>query len=170
MSPVFTNNFYFCILNIIMESPEDIKTLAYQRLAEAKSLLSANYPDGSFYLTGYAVELMLKWKICKLFGIDNLFSNDQSSVSDIGNGVSDLRKLIRTHDLLALLLYSGLKSKFDTQKIDKPMLMQVNSLLMTCWKETVRYQPCGSVETSVMVRLLTLLEQENGFLKWIEEN
>jgi len=153
-----------------MESPEEIKTLAYHRIEEAKTLLLGEHPDASFYLAGYAVELMLKWKICKLFGIDNLFTNDQKLVSEIGSGVQQLRNMIKTHDLPALLLYSGLKSKFDIQKENTKMLMQVNSLLMVRWNESIRYKPCGNIETSVVRTLLSLLEQKNGFLEWIEAN
>jgi HEPN domain-containing protein len=48
-----------------LETPEEIKILANHRIEEAKTLLSGNHPDAAFYLAGYAVELMLKWKICK---------------------------------------------------------------------------------------------------------
>jgi HEPN domain-containing protein len=153
-----------------LESPEEIKILAYHRIEEAKSLLTCHHPDAAFYLAGYAVELMLKWKICKLFGIDNLFSNNQKTISEIGNGVQDLRKMIKTHDLPALLLYSGLKSKFDIQKEGNMMLMKVNSHIMAKWNESIRYKPCGNIETSEVEDLLSLLQKENGFLKWIEEN
>lgn len=145
--------------------------MAYQRIDEAKVLLASGYSDGAFYLVGYAVELMLKWRICKLFGIDNLFSASQESSSAIGNGVSELRKTFKTHDLLALLLYSGLKTKFDAEKSGNLTLLKVHSLVMTEWKESIRYMPCGHTETSDVEIVLTLIsDQENGFLKWIEES
>lgn len=154
-----------------MECPDDIKTLAYQRIDEAKVLLDSGYSDGAFYLAGYAVELMLKWRICKLFGIENLFSASQESSSAIGNGVSELRKTFKTHDLLALLLYSGLKTKFDAEKSGNLTLLKVHSLVMTQWKESIRYMHCGHTETSDVESVLILLsDHQNGFLKWIEES
>ena len=154
-----------------LECPEDIKALAYQRIEEAKVLLNSGYSDGAFYLAGYAVELMLKWKICKLFGIDNLFSTDQKSSSAIGNGVSELIRTFKTHDLLALLLYIGLKTKFDAEKSGNLNLLKVHSLVMTEWKESIRYMPCGHTETSDVESVLILLsDHQNGFLKWIEES
>jgi hypothetical protein len=71
--------------------------------------------------------------------------------------------MIKTHDLPALLLYSGLKSKFDSQKESNMMLMQVNSLIMVQWNESIRYKPCGNIETSVVKTLLLLLEKKMDF-------
>jgi hypothetical protein len=38
----------------------ELQTLARVRLTEARALLSAELPDGAFYLAGYAVECALK--------------------------------------------------------------------------------------------------------------
>jgi HEPN domain-containing protein len=43
----------------------DFQRLAELRLKEAKTLLSAELPDGAYYLAGYAVECALKACIAK---------------------------------------------------------------------------------------------------------
>jgi len=42
-----------------------LKTLSRVRIAEAKALLSQGFPDGAYYLAGYAVECALKACIAK---------------------------------------------------------------------------------------------------------
>ena len=43
-----------------MTNPNDIRQLADLRIVEAENLNTVGYPDGAFYLAGYAVELYLK--------------------------------------------------------------------------------------------------------------
>ncbi len=56
-----------------MNSSEEIKKLADLRLEEAIILLKNEKSNGAFYLLGYTVELYLKYKICKMLNIDDLF-------------------------------------------------------------------------------------------------
>jgi len=91
-----------------MESIQEITKLATERLEEAQILYENKKPDGAFYLAGYSVELTLKAKICERFGIPNLFreaeaNKDASSDTDF-RGISDLRKLLKTHNLILLLV------------------------------------------------------------------
>jgi HEPN domain-containing protein len=44
---------------------KELQKLAAVRLREAKLLLSANAPDGAYYLAGYAVECALKASIAR---------------------------------------------------------------------------------------------------------
>ena len=97
-----------------MENLQEIYDLANQRMREARILFDANEIDGAFYLAGYSVELMLKWKICKNFEIPNLFSSDPNAL--LIEGVNVLKKSIHTHNLYILLLFSGLRVKFDNDK------------------------------------------------------
>ena len=57
-----------------MTNPQEIKKIAWVRIEEAECLCQGNLLDGSFYLAGYSVELLLKAKICERFGIPNLFN------------------------------------------------------------------------------------------------
>jgi HEPN domain-containing protein len=95
-----------------MTTPDEIRQLAWQRLEEAKILASNNMCDGAFYLSGYSVELMLKAKICERLGIPNLFDESDKNVNII-EGIGEIRKAVKTHNLFTLLIFSGLKVKLD---------------------------------------------------------
>lgn len=98
-----------------MSNPEEIKKLAHLRLREAALLCDNTLLDGAFYLAGYSVELMLKAKICERLGVPNLFdesggdSQEQRELWKIG----EIRRAVKVHNLYQLLVYSGLKIKYD---------------------------------------------------------
>ncbi len=48
----------------------DIQRIVYARLKDAEVLFEAQRYDGAVYLCGYAVELGLKYKICKTLNWD----------------------------------------------------------------------------------------------------
>jgi HEPN domain-containing protein len=48
-----------------MISTKDLRAIARARLRDAQVLLKAERFDGAFYLSGYAVELALKARICR---------------------------------------------------------------------------------------------------------
>jgi len=149
-----------------MENLLQIYDLAKQRLRESRILLDSDEVDGAFYLAGYSVELMLKWKICRNFEIYNLFSSEAPPQIE---GVKVLKDSIHTHNLYILLLFSGLRAKFDRDKSSNPSLLTANSLLFSCWDPNVRYKPCGHKETKDVENLLSLLEDsEEGLIQWIE--
>lgn len=147
----------------------EIKQLAWQRLEEAKILSSNNMCDGAFYLAGYSVELMLKAKICERLGIPNLFAESDSYAKTI-EGIGEIRKAVKTHNLFTLLIFSGLKVKFDLDKATNKTLAKTNSLLFSAWDESARYKPCGHFKPADVNNLLTLLQDKDGILKWIENN
>ncbi len=148
-----------------MNDPTEIKELAYERLDEAEILYQNNKFDGAFYLAGYSAELMLKAKICERLGIPNLF-NDTINIPGIG----DIRKAMKTHNLFVLLIFSGLKEKFDEEKSRNRSLFRVSSLLFGNWDENSRYKPCGSMQQSDVYQLIQSLKDSNGLLPWIEQN
>jgi hypothetical protein len=152
-----------------MTSPDEIKKLAWQRLEEAMILYKNGKCDGSFYLAGYSVELMFKAKICERLGIPNLFDETDSATNQI-SGISDIRKSMKTHNLFTLLIYSGLKLKFDADKAKNMNLMKSNSLLFSSWNENARYKPCGHMKDKDVESLINLLSDKDGILKWIEQN
>lgn len=91
-----------------MTNPTEIRNLAKQRLSEAEILYHNHKYDGAFYLAGYSVELTLKAKICERLGIPNLFDETDESTNSI-KGIGEIRKTLKTHNLLTLLIFSGLK-------------------------------------------------------------
>jgi hypothetical protein len=152
-----------------MTDPTEIAKLAWQRLEEADILFTNSMYDGAFYLAGYSVELMLKSKICERMGIPNLFDETNSASNNI-SGISEIRKPLKTHNLFILLIFSGLKTKFDIDKSTNIVLAKSNSLLFTCWNENLRYKPCGHATNTDVQKLIDFLKDENGILKWIESN
>lgn len=152
-----------------MRNPEEIKNLAQQRLIEANILYINGMCDGAFYLAGYSVELMLKAKICERLGIPNLFDESDINVNSI-KGIGEIRKTLKTHNLFTLLIFSGLKVKFDVDKATNKDLAKANSLLFNAWDENVRYKPCGHMLDKDVEKLINLLSGANGILTWIEQN
>lgn len=152
-----------------MINPQEIKNLAYQRLKEAEILYKNGMFDGAFYLAGYSVELMLKAKICERLGIPNLYDETNQDANSI-KGIGEIRKTLKTHNLFTLLIFSGLKVKFDSDKIKDRDLLKANSLLFTAWDENARYKPCGHMRKNDVEKLIDLLSGFNGILKWIENN
>lgn len=148
-----------------MKSPAEIRALAKERLEEAIILKDNKKFNGAFYLAGYAIELSLKAKICEKFDIPNLFEESTSIP-----GISELRKGVKTHDLLTLLVFSGLKNKYDTAKAKEKILFRLNSLLFTNWNESYRYKPCGFCKDADVNELITLLQQPDNLIEWIEKN
>jgi hypothetical protein len=155
-----------------MNSSQEIKNLAYLRLSEAGILCDAGKYDGAFYLAGYSIELMLKAKICEHFRIDNLFNKQECSIQ----GISDLRKIVETHDINLLLIFSGLEEKIRRAKKGNIKLRKTYRFFTastgdkTDWNEQVRYLPINSKTEDNVKEFIDLLRDEEGLLKWIEQN
>ena len=152
-----------------MVNPEEIRKLAKQRLQEAEVLYKNGMCDGAFYLAGYSVELTLKAKICERLGIPNLFDELDVTANSI-KGIGEIRKTLKTHNLFTLLIFSGLKVKFDNDKATNKELAKYNSLLFNAWDENARYKPCGHMLDKDVEKLINLLSGANGILTWIEQN
>lgn len=163
-----------------MNSSQEIKNLAYLRLSEAEILCDAGKYDGAFYLAGYSVELMLKAKVCQHWDIDGLFSKD-FMLDDISKAIiGEVKTSIQTHDLKILFIYSGLVKKFQLAKDNNAKLMKTYGYLMSIstnnnnqriqWSEQARYLPIGSQKAAEVKAFIQLLNDENGLLKWIENN
>jgi hypothetical protein len=152
-----------------MTNPTEIRSLAGQRLRESEILYRNGMFDGAYYLAGYSVELTLKAKICERLGIPNLYDEGDAKTNSI-RGIGEIRKTLKTHNLFTLLIFSGLKVKFDNDKATNIDLAKANSLLFNAWDENARYKPCGYMQNQDVEKLITLLSQPNGILSWIEQN
>src|ERR1035437_10936646 len=73
----------------------DFQNIAELRLRESKSLLDAGFPDGSYYLAGYAVECALKACIAKRTREHDF--PDKKLVND--SHTHDIGKLLQLADL-----------------------------------------------------------------------
>jgi hypothetical protein len=78
----------------------DMKSIARERLQDARALLSKERYDGAVYICGYAVEIALKARICRTLGWTG-FPETNSEWAD--------KKSLRTHDLAILRAFAGVE-------------------------------------------------------------
>ena len=110
-----------------MPTRTELKRLSILRLKEAEALFDAGFYDGTAYLCGYAVELALKARICKLLGV-NEYPPD-----------AKVKQVYAVHDFEQLLLLSGLKSELTADHPTYP-----NWSIASPWKPEQRYDPKGT--------------------------
>ena len=99
-----------------MISKPDLQKLINHRFADAKALYQKKRFHAAVYMSGYAVELALKNKICDLYNFTQGFSenkNEFQSYVRLTSGSSSQTltienfRDIKIHDLNKLLFYSG---------------------------------------------------------------
>ena len=130
----------------------NFQSIAELRLNESKALLAAGFPEGAYYLAGYAVECALKSCIAKKTREHDF--PDKKLVNDS-----------HTHDLAKLLQLAELK-------IDLDAAMQGNAAMQSSWdaiqdwSETSRYER-RSLQDAVDL-LQAIEDQTGGLLPWIK--
>ena len=136
-----------------MPTRVELKELASLRLQEAETLYNAGQYDGAIYLAGYAVELALKARICRLLGL--------TDYPDQGK----LKQVYAVHDLDQLLLLAGLKPKLDSS----------NQTLFSNWSTAVpwspqwRYAAKGTYSQQGAIDVLDAIrDKTNGVFRWIK--
>lgn len=80
-----------------MQTQTDIQAIAYAKLEDAECLLENNRFDNAYYLAGYAIELLLKARICKTLGIPDFFDFDNAERKRLKNE-SVITKPYKVHD------------------------------------------------------------------------
>jgi HEPN domain-containing protein len=129
----------------------DFQEIAELRLRESRALLNLGFPEGAYYLAGYAVECALKACIAK-----------RTRVHDFPE-----KKLVNdshTHDLSKLLQLAELKVDLETA-------MQGNPAMKSSWdaiqdgSETSRYDRRNAQEASDLLQAVE--DQAGGLLPWI---
>ncbi|RZJ87223.1 MAG: hypothetical protein EOO60_12430 [Hymenobacter sp.] len=136
-----------------------MQQLAESRLQEAKILLANQLPDGALYLAGYALELALKARVCKILETDYPAENYRSFF---------------THKYNELVLLAGLSAQLDRKRTQDPGFNANWSLLIGSgvqegWSENWRYRKIGSVSNAEAVDFIEALEDsQSGVLTWIK--
>ena len=115
--------------------PKELRDLARARLKEAKILLTRKKYDGATYLCGYAVELLLKARICKTL---------KWSDYKIGRGY----ETFKTHELATLLELSGIRPRIITKYFTE--WSAVNQ-----WTSEDRYLPIGHTTPQSAIAMIT---------------
>src|SRR5262252_6882197 len=103
---------------------DDFQRLTELRLADGKALLDAHRFQGSYYLTGYAVECALKACITKQ-------TNQYDFPAKNGHQ-------FYIHDLNTLLKFAGLEEEHRKNSSQSPAF-ESNWTIVKDWKEELRY-------------------------------
>lgn len=94
---------------------KDLRRIAENRLKDSNVLLLNKRYSAAVYLAGYAIELMLKLKICHLFRFKRGFPENEtefnackaaSGMASVSTAITRLKQ-IKHHNLASLLKYSG---------------------------------------------------------------
>jgi HEPN domain-containing protein len=138
-----------------MQCQADIQIIAHQKLKEAQCLVDNGFFDGAYYLGGYAVELLLKAKVCKTLGIDDFFAFNKFK--------KELYRPYKVHDYEELIILSGLYTEFE--KAQKDVGFKTHWSIVGAWSENVRYLTGKSSKDAK--DFLTSLSE---IVKWIEKH
>jgi len=107
---------------------QDLKSISKARLKDANALFSKKRYQCAIYVSGYAVELALKWKICDFYGFPSFPENKSELTSckkiqlsgDTSTALSLLTiKSIRNHELQRLLYLSGREVNIKRNFLDE---------------------------------------------------
>lgn len=104
----------------------EIEKIVRARLEDAEILLEASRYDGSVYLCGYAVELALKARICRILQWKKYPTSGKYAT-------------FKTHDLNVLLHLTGLEEKIKLKYMTEWSIVKK-------WTPEARYQAIGSVK------------------------
>jgi HEPN domain-containing protein len=127
--------------------------IAELRLLESKLLLDAGFPEGAYYLAGYAVECALKACIAK-----RTREHDFPEKSFVNESY--------THNLKDLLRLALLKNELDVA-IQANSVMDDNWTVIQSWSEASRYQRKTNQEAEALLRAIE--DQSGGLLPWVRQ-
>jgi HEPN domain-containing protein len=130
----------------------DFQQLAELRFKEAKALLAEGFPEGAYYLAGYAVECALKACIAK-----RTQEHDFPEKESIQ---------FYSHDLEKLLGFAKLKNEFDLALRAGPA-MDANWIIVKDWSETSRYERKTIADATGLLKAIE--DQTGGLLPWVQK-
>jgi HEPN domain-containing protein len=119
-----------------------LKLAIKEKLKDADSLILAKRYSTAFYIAGYALEMALKLKICKLLNFEQGFPESKLDISVYQKRLQPQQALfqelpkikdIKNHDLTKLLFYSGAEYKIRSKFMNEWDLI-VN------WNPEMRYK------------------------------
>jgi hypothetical protein len=129
----------------------DFQRLSDVRLQESKALLAAGFPEGAYYLAGYAVECALKACIAK-----------RTQLHDFPEKGS---QKYYSHDLDNLLELAKLRTELENSMQGDPIL-KTRWIVVQNWSEESRYDPGRSALEAT--DLLSAIENPTGgVLPWL---
>lgn len=132
---------------------KEFQQLAAIRLREAKLLLSANAPDGAYYLAGYAVECALKACIAK--------STQRHDFPDKWRANRS-----HTHNLKDLIDVAGLKG--DHVEAMRQYEFSRRWDVVAQWTEESRYQSNSVDDARALIQAIE--HRQFGILQWLKKH
>ncbi len=140
-----------------MKSVADITGLANTKLIVAEFLQSNGFYDEAYYIGGYALELLLKAKICKTLNIADFFDFDNSKNRRLPVSVSkksekeNLYKPYKVHDYEQLIILSGLYTELSNQ-IATDLSFKADWSIASKWDESLRHsQGVTQADTQIFI-------------------
>ena len=137
----------------------DFQQLAELRLKEAEALLSAELPEGAYYLAGYAVECALKACIAK-----------RTREHDFPE-----KKLVNdshTHDIGNLLRLAGLADQLKID-VEHDVVSETSWETVQRWSEQSRYDMIEGDDVFRYFKAGTMIHavksEKGGVLPWIKQ-
>ena len=130
-------------------------------------MLHNNFFDDAYYLGGYALELLLKVRICKTLVIPDFFDFDNSKTRRLPNtkanrGEKDnLYKPFKVHDYEQLIILSGLYSILS-DKIANDLAFNADWSIVSKWDESLRYSS-GANSKDVQ----SFVESLKNIIQWL---
>jgi hypothetical protein len=138
----------------VVVNRRELQTLARVRLAEAKALLSADLPDGAYYLAGYAVECALK--ACIARGTQRYDFPEKRSVD--ASHTHNLKDLIRVAKLEAAHLEQARNDSIFSNYWD----------FVERWSEQSRYRRHTPDRAKALVEAVG--NRKHGVITWIKRH
>lgn len=135
------------------KSRSDFQEIAVLRIRESRALLDAGFPDGAYYLAGYAVECALKACIAK-----------RTREHDFPERES---KDYYIHDLERLTALAKLKDELDQAARTNPA-MKANRTIVKNWSEESRYERKRTFQEAKDL-LGAIEDQTGGLLPWVQQ-
>jgi HEPN domain-containing protein len=117
----------------------DLRRIAQARLKDAEGLQKAKRHDGAVYLCGYAMEIALKARICRVLK----WAGYPSTRSDFESYQS-----FRTHDLDVLLHLSASEAKVKADHL-------AEWSVVAAWDPNARYRTIGSASPQDAADMIT---------------
>lgn len=146
-----------------MQTQSDIEALAYAKLEDAECLLENNRFDSAYYLAGYAIELLLKARICKTLGIPDFFDFDNIARKRLKNE-SVITKSYKVHDYEQLLILSGIYAEYKNEIVNNETF-RLNWSIVSEWTENSRY--LTGINPERVNKFITLVKD---MMKWIQKH
>jgi hypothetical protein len=142
-----------------LNTPQTIQLLADARINEAESLYAHGHYDLAFYVSGYAIELYLKARICQVLNIPDFF--------DFGNRAKfenedNITKPYKVHNFTQLLILSGLHPEHDTMLGDHNF--RNDWTILKNWNENLRYSS-GKIAQDTR----DFIDSAKNYIVWIKQ-